>query len=280
LHYGHGTDSAINEAVFLVFGALDIDYHCPEARLDQPLDVDQLTQVDALLKRRINERLPLAYLLGHCWFAGHRFVIDERALVPRSPIAELILEQYQPWIEPDSARRILDLCTGSGCIGIATAQALPHAQVDLADLSQEALDLARENIRLHGLQDRVRLVYSDLFSGLSWTRYDLIVSNPPYVSQDEWQQLPAEYHQEPTMGLVSDDNGLDIPLQIIDSAADWLSDDGSLILEVGYSANALEQELAEEALMWIEFEQGGEGVCIMSREQLMRISRNRKSDVQ
>lgn len=280
LHYGHGTDSALNEAVFLVFGGLQIDYHCPESRLDEPLDDAQLSRVESLLTRRIEERVPLAYLLGHCWFAGHRFVIDERALVPRSPIAELIRDRYQPWVRPEATHRVLDLCTGSGCIGIATALAYPEARVDLADLSPDALALARENVRLHGLEDRVQLAQSDLFGDLTRVRYDLIVSNPPYVSHQEWQHLPLEYHREPSMGLLSEDNGLDIPLQIIDSAAQWLTEHGSLILEVGYSADALEQALVDEALMWIEFEQGGDGVCVLTRDQLKRISRNRKSDVQ
>ncbi len=272
LFYGHGTADAIDEAVYLVLASLNLPYDVDEVALQQGLDDADRRRILALVDDRITSRKPAAYLLGHCQFAGYSFRIDKRALVPRSPIAELIIEQFRPWLRNTGSPRVLDLCTGSGCIGIATALALPGAEVDLADLSADALSLAAENVALHGLADRIRLHQSDLFDQLDECCYDLIVSNPPYVGSEEWQGLPAEYHHEPEMGLVSCQNGLEIPLRIIESASRYLKPDGILILEVGYSADALAERLSGEPLMWLEFEHGGEGVVLMEHDQLRHLA--------
>src|SRR5690606_26650599 len=197
------------------------------------LTTPESEEIMALADRRISERLPMAYLLKQAWFAGLPFFVDERVLVPRSPIAELVLQQYQPLL-PLAPERVLDLCTGSGCIGIATALVFPQAQVDLADISADALTVARTNINQHGLQARVRTCQSDLFGGLEG-KYDLIVSNPPYVSAEEVAELPPEYQREPELGLLSYDEGLAIPLEILRQAPHFLTEDGVLVLEVGYS---------------------------------------------
>ena len=223
------------------------------------------------MARRIEQRTPVAYLVGEAWFAGLPFNVDERVLVPRSPIAELIQNEFQPMLDAPP-RRALDLCTGSGCIGIATALAFPDCQVDLADISQDALAVADSNIRRHGVEGRVRVIQSDLFQGLAdeGVRYDLIVSNPPYVSAEEVAELPAEYHQEPALGLLSEDDGLAIPLQILRQAPDFLSEQGVLILELGYSWSVLAERYPQLPVTWLEFDNGGEGVLAIDRASLIR----------
>lgn len=273
LFYGHGTDNAWDEAVYLVFSLLGLPFDEPA---DPALIVSdrQLERVRELAARRINERMPLAYLVGEAWFAGLPFNVDARVLVPRSPIAELILNEFQPLLaEPPG--RVLDLCTGSGCIGIATALGFPQAQVDLADISADALAVAQSNIERHQLSERVCTVQSDLFTALAERcaqqgPYDLIVSNPPYVSAQEVADLPAEYHREPSLGLLSDDEGLAIPLAILRQAPDYLGENGLLVLEVGYTWPLLEQRCPDLAVTWLEFEQGGEGVLAISRAELIR----------
>lgn len=210
----------------------------------------------------------MAYLLGEAWFAGLPFYVDERVLIPRSPIAELILQQFQPLLN-EAPGRVLDLCTGSGCIGIATALVFPEASVDLSDISEEALQLAARNIDRHGLQSRVSAVQSDLFAGLQG-KYDLIVSNPPYVSAEEVADLPPEYQREPSLGLLSDDEGLAIPLQILRQAPDYLSDNGLLILELGYTWPLLAERYPDLPVVWLEFDGGGEGVLAIGRDALIR----------
>jgi ribosomal protein L3 glutamine methyltransferase len=227
-----------------------------------------------LASRRIRERIPVAYLVGEAWFAGLPFFVDERVLIPRSPIAELIHSGFEPLL-PAEPSRVLDLCCGSGCIGIATAVSFPQAQVDLADISADALDVARRNISRHALQGRVQALQSDLFLQLTEHcqvagKYDLIVSNPPYVSADEVAELPAEYRQEPALGLLSDDSGLAIPLQILRDAADYLNPGGVLILELGYSWPLLSERYPQLSVTWLEFDSGGEGVLAIDREALIR----------
>ena len=222
-----------------------------------------------LASRRIQERVPVAYLVDEAWFAGLPFHSDQRALVPRSPLAELILNHYAPLLS-EPPRRVLDLCTGGGCIGIATATVFPDAEVDLADISVDALALAEQNIQRHQLQSRVKTVASDLFDGVEG-RYDLIVSNPPYVSADEVVSLPAEYGHEPSLGLLSDEEGLLIPLQIMRQAAEFLTEEGVLVMEVGYSWEALMSRYPDLPVIWLAFEQGGEGVMAITRESLIRV---------
>ncbi|GJM13604.1 MAG: 50S ribosomal protein L3 glutamine methyltransferase [Pseudohongiella sp.] len=267
LFYGHGTDNPLDEAFYLIYGLLGIDFADEEAA-QRELSVEQLAMLEAALKRRIEERVPTAYLVGRAWFAGHEFFCDERALVPRSPIAELINGDFQPMLHAPAAK-VLDLCTGGGSIGIATALRWPKCEVDLADISIDALELARQNIALHGLQARVRAIESDLFSEID-SIYDLIVANPPYVPLEEYEELPQEYANEPSLGLVSADDGLQIPLKIMRDSVDHLTADGLLIMEVGYSHPQLSERLKQLPLLWLEFEQGGEGVLALTASQLQQ----------
>lgn len=266
LFYGHGTDNPWDEAVYLVFTVLGIPFDAQESQLSRELSAAERAALDALLSRRIDQRVPVAYLVQEAWFAGLPFKVDERVLIPRSPLAELIGQRFETLL-PGPPKRILDLCTGSGCIGIATAFAFEQAQVDLADISSQALSLARENVARHGLASRVEVIESDLFAGLEG-RYDLILCNPPYVSQAEIDDLPPEYAHEPVMGLYSDDEGLAIPLQILRQAADHLSDDGVLIMEVGYSHEALSERLPNMPFLWLGFDNGGEGIFVLTAQQL------------
>lgn len=272
LHFGHGSDSAIDEAATLVLHALHLppDLHAEylQARLTPP---EQLVALQ-LLERRITERKPAAYLTQRAWFMGLPFYVDERVLVPRSPLAELIERHLAPWL-PDSRKveRILDLGAGSGCIGIACAYAFPDAHVDLADVSAEALAVARRNIADHGLEDQVEIIQSDLFSALKGRRYDLIISNPPYVSLAELDTLPAEYHHEPRLGLAAGEEGLDIVLDILREAADYLKRDGLLIVEVGDAQYALCEALPDVPFTWLEFERGGQGVFLLNAAQVRRL---------
>ena len=265
LFYGHGTDNPGSEAQWLLLGVL-AQAGINEVADDTPLDAVCLERLETLLQRRIHERIPVAYLLHEAWFAGLAFFVDERVLVPRSPIAELIENRFDPLLNAEPAT-ILDLCCGSGCIGIACALAFPDSRVVLADISPEALEVASINIEKYDLQDRVTTVQSDLFAGVSGT-FDLIVSNPPYVPADEYRELPDEYWQEPQLGLVSSGEGLDIPRQILAQSADFLTREGHLILETGYTWQALDASEPDLPFLWLDFEYGGEGVCLLSRDQL------------
>ena len=272
LYYGHGTDNPWDEAVYLVFTVMNIAFEQDDADA-KALEAREIGEIDlrhiqALAEQRIKQRVPMAYLVKQAWFAGLPFYVDERVLIPRSPIAELILHQYEPLISTPPAR-VLDLCTGSGCIGLATALAFPGAQVDLADISAEALNVARINISRLGVENRVSAVESDLFQGLHGT-YDLIVSNPPYVSADEVAALPAEYQHEPELGLLSDDEGLAIPLRILREAPAYLSEQGMLIVELGYSWELLADRYPDLPVLWLDFDSGGEGVFAISRDALIR----------
>lgn len=272
LFYGHGTDNAADEALYLVFSYLRLDYTGDDSQFARPLSENELVALRDLAQRRITERVPVAYLVNEAWFAGLPFHSDSRALVPRSPLAELILNHYEPLLD-ELPQRVLDLCTGSGCIGIATAAVFPQAEVDLADISVDALALAEQNIARHQLQSRVRTVASDLFDGLHEAKatYDLIVSNPPYVSAEEVMGLPAEYGHEPSLGLLSDEDGLLIPLRILRQAPDYLTESGVLVMEVGYSWQALMARYPDLPVVWLDFEQGGEGVMAIGRDALIRV---------
>lgn len=270
LGFYHGTDNALDEAAALVLHALAIGYDAPDAVLDNTLTAAECERVSALLLARIETRKPAAYLVGQAWFAGLPFSIDERVLVPRSPIAELVLDRFAPWIDPQRVTRVLDLCTGSGCIGIACAQALPAAQVDITDLSADALAVAAANIDRHGLQARVTAHQADLFEGLPATRYDVIVCNPPYVPADEYAALDAEFRHEPAMGLVAGADGLDLVRRLLAQAAGWLQPHGILVVEVGYTRDLLSAAYPAVPFTWLEFENGGEGVFLLERAQLDR----------
>jgi ribosomal protein L3 glutamine methyltransferase len=267
--FGHGTDNPVDEAAMLVFHVMELDH--AHADLGYSLEVpdDKRRRVEELLARRISERIPAAYLTGEAWFCGLDFYVDERVLVPRSPIAELIQDEFSPWIDPERIHQVLDLCTGSGCIGIAAAVAFPEARVDLADLSPEAAEVARINVARHGLGSQVSVYEGDLFNPVRGHRYDVIVSNPPYVAEEEFRSLPDEYTKEPGMGLLAGEDGLDLVRTILVEAADFLEPGGILVMEVGSAEYALEQAFPDVPFTWLEFEHGGSGVFTLSREELL-----------
>ncbi|HEY0681886.1 MAG TPA: 50S ribosomal protein L3 N(5)-glutamine methyltransferase [Steroidobacter sp.] len=269
LWFGHGTDNAVDEAAELVFFAAGLRHDEAEEVYGQVLTSKQRGKALDLIERRIRERVPAAYLTHRMWFAGHEFYVDERVLVPRSPIAELIHAHFRPWIDPAKVRRILDIGTGSGCIAIASALAFPKAKVDAADLSPDALAVTRMNIERHSVQSRVRAVQSDVFEALEGERYDVIVSNPPYVGDEELAGLPEEYRREPVMGLHGGRDGLDIVHRIIDQAAAHLQPHGILIVEVGNSEDVLVEARPRMPFTWLDFERGGGGVFLLTREQLL-----------
>lgn len=267
LYFGHGTDNPWDEAGFLVMHALHLPAGGDPRFLDARLTVQEKREVLALLEKRIQSRLPAPYLTGEAWFAGLPFTVDERVLIPRSPLAELIEKGFDPWL-PQTPQSILDLCTGSGCIGIACAYAFDEADVVVSDISADALDVARINIERHELTEQVRAVQSDLFSGLAGERFDLIVSNPPYVDERDYREMPAEYHHEPELALASGHDGLDFTRRLLHEAADHLTENGILIVEVGNSWVALEEAFPDIPFTWLELERGGHGVFLLHRDDL------------
>lgn len=267
LHYGHGTDSAIHEASWLILHGMGLS-PVIEPDYTQTLSKAQLDACNALLSRRVAERVPAAYLTGQAWFAGHPFLSDERALVPRSPLAEFINDEFFGVLDSIESPRILDLCTGGGCIAIACAYARPDAQVDASDLSPDALALAAENVQLHGMQERVSLLEGSLFEPIS-ARYSLIVSNPPYVDAADIAAMPSEFSHEPMMGLAAGDDGLDLVRLMLSEAADYLEPEGVLVVEVGNSGEALEAAYPALDFGWLQFAQGGHGVFLLTRDELL-----------
>lgn len=268
LCFGHGTDNAADEAAWLLLSVLGLPV---DAALPSPNTVigpEQEDRIRSLLARRIETRQPLAYLLGEAWFAGLRFEVGPEVLVPRSPIAELIVRRFRPWLQ-HPVSLALDLCTGSGCIAIAMAHHMPELRVDAVDISPAALAVARRNCALHNVQAAVTLYESDLFSTLEGQRYGLIVANPPYVGEATWNALPAEYHSEPRNGLVSPGEGLALPLAILRDAPGFMEQGALLVCEVGESAAALDRLLPDLPLTWLEFEHGGEGVFTIDRDELL-----------
>jgi ribosomal protein L3 glutamine methyltransferase len=270
LYFGHGTDNAYDEAAFLVLHSLGLPFDEYDESLDKPVQADQKKQILELINERIGTRKPTAYLLGEAWFAGLPFYVNEHVLVPRSPFAELITEQFSPWCDADKVKSILDIGTGSGCIAIASAFAFPEATVDAIDISNEALLVAKKNVERYELQDRVALIRSDLFHELKDKKYDLIIANPPYVDDEDMAVLPAEYKHEPALGLYAGKDGLDIVRRILNEAADHLMENGVLVVEVGNSQHALSEHYPEVPFMWLEFEHGGEGVFLLTRDELQR----------
>lgn len=270
IYYGHGTDNAWDEAIALVFHAL----HLPE-EIGQQVILSNLTssekhKIVELIVRRVRERLPVPYLTNKAMFAGLAFYVDERVLVPRSPIAEMITEQFSPWLYNKPVHRILDLCSGSACIGIACAYEFEDAEVDALDISGDALDVAQINIETLGVMDRVFPIESNLFSAIpKGPHYDLIVSNPPYVDAEDIDDMPEEYHHEPEIGLASGQDGLELTKRILANAADYLTEDGVLVVEVGNSMLHLIEQFPHVPFTWVSFQNGGDGVFVLTREQLL-----------
>ncbi|MFQ5642822.1 MAG: 50S ribosomal protein L3 N(5)-glutamine methyltransferase [Thiogranum sp.] len=268
LVFGHGTDNAFDEALLLVRHALHLPAQFPDYFLAAAVTAEERAAVLALIRQRIDTRKPAAYLTHEAWFAGLPFYVDERVLVPRSPMAEWIERGFQPWLEPDAVERVLDLCTGGGCIGIACAAHFENARVDLVDISAAALEVAQQNVERHDLRDWVQLIESDLFDAVDVQRYQLIISNPPYVSAEEMQQLADEYRYEPEIGLVAGSEGLDVVVRILAQATDYLDEDGILVVEVGNSQEMLVECFPDVPFLWLEFERGGQGVFLLEAQQL------------
>jgi ribosomal protein L3 glutamine methyltransferase len=268
LYYGHGSETAWDEAVTLVLRALHLPHDVNQFVLDARLTSNERDNIQKLITRRINERIPLSYLIHEAWFASLPFFVDERVLIPRSPIAELIENEFQPWVDPDRMNNILDLCTGSGCIAIACAKAFPYADVDASDISNDALAVAKINVLRHGVEQQVQLIQSDLFNNLPPKKYNLIISNPPYVDAEDMATLPVEYQHEPRLGLAAGADGLDYARRILQDALPYLQEDGTLIVEVGNSEFALTDLYPDIPFTWLEFERGGGGVFMLTAEQL------------
>ncbi|MDJ0917550.1 MAG: 50S ribosomal protein L3 N(5)-glutamine methyltransferase [Woeseiaceae bacterium] len=278
LTYGHGTDNAGDEAAWLVFSVVGLSWDAGPAVYREAVSEPERARVEALASRRVHEHRPLAYLLNEAWFAGLKFYVDERVLVPRSPIAELIHEQFQPWVDPDGIHRILDLGTGSGCIAIAAAVAFDDAMVDAVDISADALAVAAINVDTHSLGARVNLLESDLFESLGRRRYDLIVANPPYVDADDMMSRAEEFRHEPSLGLASGKDGLDATRRILQQASRFLNDDGILVCEVGNSQPALEAAYPDVPFIWLTFEHGGAGVFLLNKHNLEELCQATASD--
>ncbi|PKG76942.1 50S ribosomal protein L3 N(5)-glutamine methyltransferase [Shewanella sp. Actino-trap-3] len=270
IYYGHGTDNAWDEAIALVFDAL----HLPE-EIGQQVILSNLTssekhKIVELIIRRVRERLPVPYLTNKANFAGLEFYVDERVLVPRSPIAEMINYKFSPWLYNKPVNRIMDLCTGSACIAIACAYAFEDAEVDALDISEDALEVAQINVESLGVLERVFPIQSDLFSAIpKGPHYDLIVSNPPYVDAEDIGDMPQEYHHEPEIGLASGNDGLDLTKRILANAADYLTETGLLVVEVGNSMVHLIEQYPDMPFTWVDFEFGGDGVFVLTRDQLV-----------
>lgn len=268
LHFGHGTDNAADESRLLVFHALSLDFEIPDYFYHSRVTLTERNAVVRLIGRRIEDRCPAAYLTGEAWFAGLRFEVNRDVLVPRSPIAEMILNGFQPWCQMEKINHVLDLGTGSGCLAIAIAAHL-GAQVDAVDISPQALSVARRNVVMHDLEDSIELIQSDLYEALdNGQKYDLIVSNPPYVGAQSMAGLAAEYTHEPEVALAAGEDGLDSIHEILRRAPDFLNPDGVLVVEAGEGATALLTSYPDVPFEWVEFERGGSGVFVLRRAVL------------
>ena len=270
IYFGHGTDNAWDEAVYLLSHVLDLPPDADRSLLENSIPEAEQNKIEALFQRRIDERVPAPYITKQAWFCSLPFYVDERVIVPRSPIAELIYNQFQPWCG-NEPRRVLDLCTGSGCIGIACAYAFEQAQVVLSDISKQALEVTEINIQNHELSHRVTAIESDLFSGFEQSTknsFDLIVSNPPYVDASDLAQMPKEYAHEPELALASGDDGLDFTRRLLKQAAEYLTQRGVLVVEVGNSSVALDRVFPEVPFTWLEFSEGDSGVFVLTYDQL------------
>jgi ribosomal protein L3 glutamine methyltransferase len=266
LYFGHGTDNAIDEACWLASAALGLPPDFGNEEFSRVLSAVEQDRLNDLLRQRIETRKPLAYLIGEAWLAGLKFTVNESVLVPRSPLAELIIDGFEPWLAAPDLARAVDIGTGSGCLAIALARHWPEVRVDALDISEKALELARRNAIDHGVADRVNCLRSDLLDGVPGQRYDLILANPPYVPSASMQDLPAEFRHEPVLGLEAGADGLDLVRRLLVSAPNHLEDHGILICEVGEAAEALQNLLGQQLeLIWLEFAHGGDGVFILDK---------------
>ncbi len=272
LYFGHGTDNAWDEAVFLVLTVLHLPPEVNPVLFHATLTRDERLKIIDVIKARIDTRKPLAYLLKQSWFSGLNFYVDERVLVPRSPIAEWVNKQFIPWVIPEEVTDILEIGTGSGCLAAAAAMAFPGATIDAIDIDDGALEVAALNIHQHGLEERVRLFKSDCFNHLPQKQYDIILSNPPYVSQAELARLPMEYQREPRLALCAEDEGLAIVKQIFKQAPAYLKPNGILVVEVGHSDHTLMRHFPGFPGVWLELENGGGGVFLLTSKQLAEFS--------
>lgn len=266
---GQGVANAEDEVVLLLMHVLAVDFNGLNQMATTSVTDEQQQQIKALLQQRVEQHVPMAYLVGFAVFAGLHFKVDERALIPRSPFAALIDEGFAPWVDMTACQRVMDMCTGSGCIGLAVAHYYRHCQVDLVDISSAALSLAAENTEHLGLGSQVNLIESDLFTQIEQP-CDLILANPPYVDETEYQQLPAEFEHEPRLALVSDRDGMELPVKILLEAPECLTEGGVLFLEVGYNDEVLSACLPKVPLMWVDLSTGGQGICVFSRADLLK----------
>jgi ribosomal protein L3 glutamine methyltransferase len=268
LHFGHGTNNAWDEAVHAATHVLHLPADVDASVGERVLTEAEISDIQALVQKRIDKKIPLPYLTHEAWFAGLPFFVDRRVIIPRSPFAELIQDHFAPWLGEKTPKRVLDLCTGSACMAIACAHYFPKTEVDAVDISTDALSIAQKNMEKHQCADRVHLLSSDLFSACKGRRYDIIMSNPPYVDRADMEALPAEYHFEPTLALAAGDDGLSIVHRILQEAADYLTEDGLLIVEVGNSEEALIEAYPMLPFIWLTFERGGSGVFLLRQQDL------------
>ena len=273
LSYGHGTDNSWDEATCLVLTALHLPVDCDRSILGACVLPAEAKQIIEWVKERLIHRKPLPYLTHQAWLGGLSFFVNEHVLIPRSPIAELIDQAFEPWIDPEQVETVLDLCTGSGSLAILTASTLLEASVDAVDISPEALIVAKQNVDRHYLGDRLHLIESDLFTKLKGKKYDLILSNPPYVSDEEYQQLPKEYSYEPILALKAEQQGLAIVARLLKEAVDYLNPTGILVVEVGSLQPTVESHFPEYPFTWLQFENGGEGVFLLTAQELKEVKR-------
>jgi ribosomal protein L3 glutamine methyltransferase len=271
IFYGHGTDNSYDEAVWLIMGAFHLPHDTLNNFLDAKLTSEERTKLAGFIDERINKHTPTAYLLKEAWLQGYKFYVDERVLIPRSFIAELLVnDSLQPWIEyPELVNNAVDICTGSGCLGVLLADAYPDAQVDVVDISKDAIDVCNINIAKYGLQERMHAIQSDMFTALKGKQYDLIISNPPYVDAPSMAELPAEYRNEPQLALGSGTAGLDHTHTILREAANYLTDDGVLVVEIGHNRDALIEAYPELPFTWLEVSSGDQFVFLLTKEQLL-----------
>lgn len=267
LYYGHGTDNVWDDMLALMGGSLKLPPHRVTSLLASRLTVDEKTLLTTQLRKRCLDKIPVPYLIQEAYFCGESYYVDGRVLIPRSPLAELIEQQFSPWVEAHAVHRVLDLCTGSGCVAIACAQYFPDATVIASDVSADALAVAQINVTRHHVGDRVTLIQSDVWDNIPPGPYDLIIANPPYVSAAEMQTLPAEYHHEPAMALEAPEEGLAIVHRILSKLGAYLAPHGIAVIEVGNSQAPLVQAYPEAPFLWLEFERGGEGVCLLAADQ-------------